>query len=69
MILGQFLAEATLLSLIGAGLGVVAALVGARFTIVGIKPVVIPASVWAAFGIAVAIGLFFGSYPAGRPPG
>jgi putative ABC transport system permease protein len=66
VILGQFLAEATLLSLIGAGLGVVAALVGARFTIVGIKPVVIPASVWAAFGIAVAIGLFFGSYPAGR---
>ncbi|MEY9870613.1 putative ABC transport system permease protein [Streptacidiphilus sp. MAP12-33] len=66
VILGQFLAESTLLSLIGGGLGVVAALIGARFTIVGIQPVVIPASVWGAFGIAVAIGLFFGSYPANR---
>jgi putative ABC transport system permease protein len=27
---------------------------------------VIPASVWGAFAIAVAIGLFFGSYPASR---
>lgn len=66
VILGQFLAEATLLSMIGAGLGVVVALAGTHFTIVGIKPVVIPASVWGAFGIAVAIGLFFGSYPASR---
>jgi putative ABC transport system permease protein len=66
VILSQFLAESTLLSLAGAGLGVVTALVGAHFTIAGIKPVVIPASVWGAFGIAVAIGLFFGSYPASR---
>ena len=66
VILGQFLAESTLLSLIGGGLGVVAALIGAHFTIVGIKPVVIPESVYGAFGIAVAIGLFFGSYPANR---
>ncbi|WP_042366655.1 ABC transporter permease [Streptacidiphilus neutrinimicus] len=68
-ILSQFLAESTLLSLVGAGLGVLAALVGAHFTIVGIKPVVIPASVWGSFGIAVAIGLFFGSYPASRAAG
>ncbi|MEY9965540.1 putative ABC transport system permease protein [Streptacidiphilus sp. MAP12-16] len=66
VILGQFLAESTLLSLVGGGLGVAAALIGAHFTIVGIKPVVIPASVYGAFGIAVAIGLFFGSYPASR---
>jgi putative ABC transport system permease protein len=66
VILSQFLAESTLLSLVGAGLGVLTALVGAHFTIVGIKPVVIPASVWGAFAIAVAIGLFFGSYPASR---
>ncbi|MEZ0064208.1 putative ABC transport system permease protein [Streptacidiphilus sp. MAP12-20] len=66
VILSQFLAESTLLSLVGAGLGVVTALVGAHFTIVGIKPVVIPQSVWGAFAIAVAIGLFFGSYPASR---
>ena len=66
VILGQFLAESTLLSLVGGGLGVAAALIGAHFTIVGIKPVVIPSSVYGAFGIAVAIGLFFGSYPASR---
>ncbi|MFC1410581.1 ABC transporter permease [Streptacidiphilus sp. N1-12] len=66
VILGQFLAESTLLSLVGGGLGVAAALIGAHFTIVGIKPVVIPESVYGAFGIAVAIGLFFGSYPASR---
>jgi putative ABC transport system permease protein len=69
VILGQFLAESTLLSLVGGGLGVVAGLIGSRFTIVGIKPVVIPDSVWGAFAIAVAIGLFFGSYPANRAAG
>ncbi len=66
VILGQFLTESTLLSVLGAGLGVLAGLVGSHFSIVGIKPVVIPESVLAAFGIAVAIGLFFGSYPANR---
>ncbi|MFH9349402.1 ABC transporter permease [Kitasatospora sp. NPDC017646] len=66
VILGQFLTESTLLSVIGAGLGVAAGIVGSHFSIVGIKPVVIPESVFGAFGIAVAIGLFFGSYPANR---
>ncbi|WP_344441787.1 ABC transporter permease [Kitasatospora nipponensis] len=66
VILGQFLTESTLLSVIGAGLGVVAGIVGSHFSVVGIKPVVIPSSVLGAFGIAVAIGLFFGSYPANR---
>jgi putative ABC transport system permease protein len=66
VILGQFLAESTLLSLVGGGLGVVGGLIGSRFTIVGIKPVIIPESVVGAFAIAVAIGLFFGSYPANR---
>ncbi|WP_457032076.1 ABC transporter permease [Kitasatospora sp. P5_F3] len=65
-ILGQFLTESTLLSVLGAGLGVAAGLFGARFTIVGITPVVIPESVVGAFAIAVVIGLFFGSYPANR---
>ncbi|MFJ9520274.1 ABC transporter permease [Kitasatospora sp. NPDC101801] len=65
-ILGQFLTESTLLSVLGAGLGVAAGLFGSRFTIVGITPVVIPESVLGAFAIAVAIGLFFGSYPANR---
>ncbi|GAA2739822.1 ABC transporter permease [Kitasatospora cinereorecta] len=66
VILGQFLAESTLLSVVGAGLGVLAGIVGSHFSIVGIKPVVIPESVFGAFAIAVAIGLFFGSYPANR---
>ena len=69
VILGQFLAESTLLSLVGGGLGVLGGLIGSRFTIVGIKPVIIPESVWGAFAIAVAIGLFFGSYPANRAAG
>ena len=69
VILSQFLAEAVLLSMLGAGLGVLVALFGAHFTIVGIKPVIIPESVFGAFAIAVAIGLFFGSYPANRAAG
>ncbi|AYG79010.1 Macrolide export ATP-binding/permease protein MacB [Streptomyces hundungensis] len=66
VILGQFLAESTLLSLIGGGLGVAVGVIGSHVTIVGIKPVIIPESVVGAFAIAVAIGLFFGGYPANR---
>ncbi|MCF2533689.1 ABC transporter permease [Yinghuangia soli] len=65
-ILGQFLAESTLLSVIGGALGVAAGLCAARFTVVGIEPVVVPSSVVAAFGVSVALGLFFGGYPAAR---
>jgi len=65
-IIGQFLIEATLLSLIGGALGVLLGVVGSQFTIVGIQPVIVPASVLLAFGVSVLIGLFFGSYPARR---
>jgi putative ABC transport system permease protein len=65
-ILGQFLAEATLLSLFGGALGVAAGVIGSEFTIVGIKPVIVPSSVLLAFGVSALIGLFFGSYPASR---
>jgi putative ABC transport system permease protein len=68
-ILTQFLAEATMLSLIGGGLGVAAAIVGSRFTIVGVKPVIVPSSIALALGVSVAIGLFFGSVPANRAAG
>ncbi|GII22891.1 ABC transporter permease [Planosporangium mesophilum] len=68
-ILTQFLVEATVLSLIGGLLGVAAAVAGSQFTIVGIKPVIVPASVALALGVSVAIGLFFGSYPASRAAG
>jgi len=65
-VLTQFLVEATVLSLIGGLLGVLAALIGAQFTIVGIKPAIVPSSIVLALGVSVAIGLFFGSYPASR---
>lgn len=68
-ILGQFLVEATLLSLFGGALGVAAGVVGSHFTIVGVKPVIAPASIALAFGVSVAIGLFFGSFPASRAAG
>ena len=65
-IVGQFLMEAVMLSLFGGGGGVVAGLIGSRVTIVGVKPVVAPYSVFLAFGVAIATGLFFGLYPANR---
>ncbi|NJP88056.1 FtsX-like permease family protein [Nonomuraea sp. FMUSA5-5] len=65
-ILGQFLMEATLLSLVGGLSGVLVAFVGTRFTIAGIEPVLVPSSVVLALGVSLGIGLFFGSYPANR---
>ena len=64
--LGQFLTEAVLLTMLGGLLGVAAGLIGSRYTIVDVKPVVEPYSVFLAFGVAVAVGLFFGIYPANR---
>ncbi|WP_250037409.1 ABC transporter permease [Paractinoplanes maris] len=66
VILTQFLIEATLLSVIGGALGVVAALVGSSFEIVGVRPVIVPSSVGLALGVSLAIGLFFGGLPAAR---
>jgi putative ABC transport system permease protein len=65
-ILLQFLFEAVLLSLIGGGAGVLAGLVGTRFKIVGVTPVIAGYSIPLAFGIAIAVGVFFGLYPANR---
>ncbi len=65
-ILGQFLAEATLLSVIGGAIGVLAGVVGTNFTIIGVKPVVVPWTIALAFAVSAAIGMFFGSYPANR---
>jgi len=65
-ILGQFLVEAVLLSVLGGILGVAGGLIGSEFKIVGIKPVVAPYSVFLAFAVALLVGLFFGIYPANR---
>lgn len=65
-ILGQFLTEAILLSMLGGLLGVGAGLIGSQFTIVNVEPKIEPYSVFLAFGVAVAVGLFFGIYPANR---
>jgi putative ABC transport system permease protein len=66
VILTQFLIEATLLSVIGGGLGVTAALIGSRFEIAGVRPVIVPSSVALALGVSVLVGLFFGGLPAAR---
>jgi putative ABC transport system permease protein len=65
-ILGQFLVEAVLLTVLGGIFGVGGGLLGSRFRIVGVQPVVAPYSVALAFGVAVLVGLFFGIYPAMR---
>jgi putative ABC transport system permease protein len=65
-ILGQFLAEAATLTLLGGILGVIVALVAAQYPFNGTQPVVIGYSIPLALGVSVAIGVFFGVYPAGR---
>jgi putative ABC transport system permease protein len=65
-ILGQFLIEAVLLSVVGGALGVVAGVIGSRFNVDGIKPVLVPESILLAFGVSAVIGLVFGSLPANR---
>lgn len=65
-VLGQFLTESVLLSLLGGLAGVAAGFAGSRFKIVGVQPVVQLYSVLLALGVGVAVGLFFGIYPANR---
>lgn len=65
-ILSQFLTEAVILSFLGGVAGVAVGLIGSHFKIVGIKPVVSGTSIIEAFAVAIAIGVFFGFYPANR---
>jgi putative ABC transport system permease protein len=65
-ILGQFLVEAALIAILGGLAGILVGLIGSRFTIVGVQPAVEWSSVLLAFGVGVAVGLFFGIYPANR---
>ena len=68
-ILGQFLVEAILLSLLGGLLGVLLGILGSQ-TVVRIQPDLPIAVTWdsvlLATGFSAAIGLFFGLYPAAR---
>ena len=65
-ILGQFLIEAVLLCLIGGTAGVAIGIIGSQFKIAGVQPVIAPYSIALAFGVSIAIGVFFGFYPANR---
>ena len=66
-ILTQFLVEAVLLAGIGGLVGAGVAIVLSDFvTIENVTPVVEPYSVALALGFAIAVGLFFGIYPANR---
>ncbi|MDP9283508.1 MAG: ABC transporter permease [Actinomycetota bacterium] len=65
-VLGQFMTEAGLLAVLGGITGVVAGLVGGQFKVVGVQPVIQSYSVVLALCVGVAVGLFFGIYPANR---
>ena len=65
-IVSQFLLEATMLSVFGGLIGVLVGVIGAQFKILGVQPVIAPYSVALAFGVAIAVGLVFGIYPANR---
>ncbi|MDR1151493.1 MAG: ABC transporter permease [Bifidobacteriaceae bacterium] len=62
----QFILEATLLSLAGGALGVAAAMGASHVEILGTRPVISAGSVLLAAGVSIAIGVFFGGYPAIR---
>ena len=66
VILGQFLYEAVFLSLIGGLAGVLFGVLGSQFKIDGVQPVIAPYSIVLALGVSVAVGVFFGFYPANR---
>jgi putative ABC transport system permease protein len=65
-ILGQFLTEAVVISMLGGVAGVIVGIVGSQFRIAGVTPAIAFYSIFLAFGASVAAGLFFGTYPAGR---
>ncbi len=68
-ILGQFLTEAVMVSILGGAIGVLVGVVGSQFEIAGVQPVIAGYSIFLAFGAAVLTGLFFGTYPASRAAG
>ncbi|MDD7967407.1 ABC transporter permease [Actinomycetospora lemnae] len=65
-ILGQFLVESIILSVVGGVLGVAVGYAGTLVPLGDFRPVVLPSAVVAAVGVSAAIGIFFGAYPARR---
>ncbi len=71
-ILSQFLTEATILSVAGGVIGILVSSVlawligGQQFGTISLRPVITPDSIALAVTFSVAVGLFFGIYPATR---
>jgi putative ABC transport system permease protein len=65
-ILGQFLVESIILSVVGGVLGVAVGYAGTLVPLGDFRPVILPAAVVAAVAVSAAIGIFFGAYPARR---
>jgi putative ABC transport system permease protein len=66
VILAQFLYESIFLSFLGGVGGVLIGVIGSQFKIAGVVPVIAPYSIFLALGVAIAVGVFFGFYPANR---
>jgi putative ABC transport system permease protein len=65
-ILGQFLVESVILSIIGGAIGVLVGFSGTLIPLGDFRPVILPSAVIAAVAVSAAIGVFFGAYPARR---
>ncbi|WP_214405399.1 ABC transporter permease [Pseudonocardia lacus] len=65
-VVGQFLLEAVILSISGGLIGIAIGVAVGSLEVAGFQLIVAPASVVLAFVVSVAIGLFFGIYPANK---
>ena len=64
----QFLAESTLISVIGGVVGIILGVLMAKLitSVADIKTIISPLSVFVAFGVSVSVGIVFGLLPAKR---
>jgi putative ABC transport system permease protein len=67
-ILLQFLIESIVLSVVGGAIGIIVGIAGSKIAarVAGWPSAISTVSVLIPFGFAVAVGLFFGIYPASR---